>query len=53
MGAGDRFGLFVKGDLMSGKSNYCETFDNEVLSSEGDFEIRFIEIWGCDEFIDI
>jgi len=53
VGIGDKYGLHVKGDLLGGSSSQCETFDNEVLSKDSDFEVRFIEIWGCDEFIDI
>ena len=53
VGAGDKYGLFVKGDLLSGSSYECDTFDNEVLSYTNDYDLRFIEIWGCDEFIDI
>lgn len=52
VGAGDRFGLFVKKDLLAGTSHCCDTFENDVLSEGHDFEIRFIEIWACDEFIE-
>ena len=53
LGAGDKYGLYIKGDLLGGNSHCCQTFDNDVLSEENNFDIRFIEIWGCDEFIDI
>ena len=53
LGMGEKYGLYVKGDLLKGSSYLCETFDNEVLSEENEFEVRFLEIWGCDEFIDI
>lgn len=52
VGAGERFGLFVKNDLLAGNSHCCDTFDNDVLSEKHDFDIKFIEIWACDEFIE-
>lgn len=51
--SGYRFGLYIKGDLLSGNSYCCETFENDILSDNHDFDVKFIEIWGCDAFIDI
>lgn len=52
LGAGEHYGLYVKGDLLSGNSHWCSTFNNDILSSDIDFDIRFIEIWSCDEFVE-
>jgi TLD len=37
IGCGDKFGLFLKGDLTGGYSTKCDTFDNEILSTSEDF----------------
>ncbi|XP_060794672.1 TLD domain-containing protein 2-like [Neoarius graeffei] len=40
-----RFGLWLHSDLLRGRSQQCETFDNDVLSSEEDFIINELEVW--------
>ncbi|CAK56645.1 unnamed protein product (macronuclear) [Paramecium tetraurelia] len=49
IGAGDKYGLFVSSSFSKGESNPSETFDNEVLSSEVNFQIQEFEVWGLDE----
>lgn len=44
IGCGERYGLFIKGDLLSGNCYKCDTFDNELLSKENDFNIQFLEV---------
>ncbi|KAL2103623.1 hypothetical protein ACEWY4_000491 [Coilia grayii] len=44
-GGGGRFGLWLCGGLIRGRSQRCETFDNDVLSSAEDFFIDELEVW--------
>ncbi|XP_062397750.1 TLD domain-containing protein 2-like [Sardina pilchardus] len=44
-GGGGRFGLWLCGDLIRGRSQRCETFDNDLLSSAEDFFIDELEVW--------
>ncbi|EAS01406.2 TLD protein (macronuclear) [Tetrahymena thermophila SB210] len=50
VGCGEKYGLFINCDLYRGQTNKCDTFDNEILSSDGkeQFKIKNIEIWGID-----
>uniref|UniRef100_A0A8B9CH27 TLDc domain-containing protein n=1 Tax=Anser brachyrhynchus TaxID=132585 RepID=A0A8B9CH27_9AVES len=45
-GGSGRFGLWLDGDLHHGGSYPCETFNNESLSSRGDFCVQDLEVWG-------
>lgn len=56
VGAGDkyyiifiRYGLFINSNFNKGESNPSETFENDVLSSEINFQILEFEVWGLDE----
>jgi len=40
-----RFGLWLDGDLYHGRTQTCPTFKNNVLASQEDFMIRYIEVW--------
>ncbi|KAI8884461.1 TLD-domain-containing protein [Backusella circina FSU 941] len=47
IGGGDgRFGLWLTSDLEKGYSNSCQTFDNDHLSLETDFQCLELEVWG-------
>lgn len=48
IGCGEKYGLYIKGDLTAGYSTKCETFENEILSTSEDFEIDLIELWALD-----
>lgn len=50
MGGGSGiFGLWLDEDLLSGSTQPCETFDNEVLSAESHFKVFGMELWSFDE----
>lgn len=45
------WGLSIEEDLTHGRSERCDTFDNEPLScgSAGEFECLRVEVWGLEE----
>ncbi|ORX57893.1 TLD-domain-containing protein [Piromyces finnis] len=53
LGAGDgHSGLYLDANLCNGSSAPCETYNNEVLSSEKDFKIIDVELWGYTDMIE-
>ncbi|KAK6303704.1 hypothetical protein J4Q44_G00261580 [Coregonus suidteri] len=44
-GGGGLFGLWLDDGLIHGRSQRCDTFDNDVLSSSDDFLINDLEVW--------
>ncbi|CAL1281488.1 unnamed protein product [Larinioides sclopetarius] len=40
------FGLWLDDDLFRGRTNACQTFANEPLCPEEDFEVKSLEAWG-------
>ncbi|KAJ8409031.1 hypothetical protein AAFF_G00240520 [Aldrovandia affinis] len=44
-GGSGHFGLLVGEDLHHGRSQRCETFDNDILSTAEDFLINDLEVW--------
>ncbi|XP_028850482.1 oxidation resistance protein 1-like isoform X2 [Denticeps clupeoides] len=44
-GGGGHFGLWLCGDLNRGRSQKCETFNNDLLSFTEDFFIDAVEVW--------
>ena len=46
IGAGDgHFGLSLDSDLNHGRTEACDTFDNDALTARGDFVVKTVEIW--------
>ncbi|KAK3087028.1 hypothetical protein FSP39_000610 [Pinctada imbricata] len=46
IGAGQGlFGLWLDGDLYHGRTNRCETYDNDVLTESEDFVVKAFEAW--------
>ncbi|XP_074656479.1 oxidation resistance protein 1-like [Tubulanus polymorphus] len=47
MGAGSgSFGLWLDGDIYHGRSQKCETYDNDPLPGQEDFIVKAFEAWG-------
>ena len=38
-------GLWFDGDFLNGHSQFCETYENEMLSSTEYFTITAMEVW--------
>ncbi|RKP16856.1 TLD-domain-containing protein, partial [Rozella allomycis CSF55] len=46
MGCSDgNFGLYIDEQLLKGSSSKVTTFDNEILTTQKDFEIEGLEMW--------
>ncbi|GAB4843069.1 hypothetical protein Ancab_013048 [Ancistrocladus abbreviatus] len=45
-GGGGNFALSLDGDLLSGTSGPCDTFGNECLAHDPEFELKNVELWG-------
>lgn len=45
VGGGKDFGLLIDSDLVHGRSNTCNTFGNDSLGAEKDFEIAILEMF--------
>jgi hypothetical protein len=43
-GGSNGIGLSIDSDLLNGKSNVCDTFENEILGNNSDFVITAIEV---------
>lgn len=53
LGSGDgHSGLYLDSDLCNGSSAPCDTYNNEVLSSEKEFKIIDVELWGYTDMIE-
>ncbi len=48
-GDSGKFALWLDGDFRHGSSHPSSTFDNPQLSSEQDFEVLVIEVWGFEQ----
>jgi len=48
VGCGDKYALYLKPDMTGGYTAPCSTFNNEVLSKKGTYELLNLEIWGMD-----
>jgi len=53
LGAGDgHAGLYLDANLNEGNSSPCDTFNNEILSSQKDFKIIDVELWAYTDMIE-
>jgi len=49
VGAGEgRFGIWLDSSLYQGRTQACQTYRNEPLTSQGDFTIKSVECWTFD-----
>ncbi|XP_023006080.1 TLD domain-containing protein 2-like isoform X2 [Cucurbita maxima] len=46
LGGGGSFALRLDGDLLSGTSGPCDTFDSVCLAHDLEFELKNVELWG-------
>jgi len=37
--------LWFDGDIYHGRSNHCETYDNDILTTSEDFVVAIFEAW--------
>lgn len=45
-GGGGSFALRLDGDLLMGTSGACDTFGNQGLAHNEEFELKNVELWG-------
>jgi len=46
VGAGDgRFGIWLDSNLNQGRTQACQTYKNEPLTTQGDFTVKTVECW--------
>ncbi|KAL8104849.1 uncharacterized protein LOC141677997 [Apium graveolens] len=46
LGGGGDFALRLDGDLLAGTSGPCDTFGNQCLAHNQEFELKNVELWG-------
>ncbi|CAD5114508.1 DgyrCDS3632 [Dimorphilus gyrociliatus] len=39
------FGLWLDGDIYHGRTHHCETYNNDLLTSQEDFVVKGLEAW--------
>ena len=39
------YGLWLDGDLYHGRTQWCVTYDNDLLTASEDFMIKCLEVW--------
>ena len=39
------YGLWLDGDLYHGRTQWCMTYDNDLLTASEDFMIKCLEVW--------
>ena len=45
-GSEDFYGLFVDKSLTVGSSHSCKTYNNEILATKNNFNIKRLEVYG-------
>ncbi len=46
IGGGKACGLWLDRELNHGRTQNCQTYDNEPLTKSEDFMIKAVEVWG-------
>jgi len=51
IGGGNGVAIYLDSDFEHGRSSYCETFNNDSLSSTEEFECVLFECWGFSKYV--
>ncbi|SBS92661.1 TLD domain-containing protein [Plasmodium ovale curtisi] len=49
VGGGDNYALVINEDLCKGQTNRSNTYDNDLLTYDDEFEIQFLQLWIFDD----
>ncbi|CRG96745.1 TLD domain-containing protein [Plasmodium gallinaceum] len=50
IGGGDNYALVINEDLCKGQTNRSNTYDNDLLTYDEEFEIQFLQLWIFEDY---
>ncbi|CRG99408.1 TLD domain-containing protein [Plasmodium relictum] len=50
VGGGDNYALVINEDLCKGQTNRSNTYDNDLLTYDEEFEIQFLQLWIFEDY---